>query len=93
MVEVTKAPRVALLNKIKDFEKDYVPRIKDQLETHKVLRSENTPIEWTIGLWVFAPKATLANLDSRMLTAGVKTSKVTALQDTMSPSAWNDRFR
>lgn len=93
MVEVTKAPRVALLNKIRDFEKDYVPRIKEQLETHKVPRSENPASEWTIGLWVFAPKATLANLESRMQTAGVKTSKVTPLEDTMAPSAWDERFR
>jgi hypothetical protein len=93
MVEVTKAPRVSLFNKITNFEKEYAPKIKEQLKMHKVPRRGNPTSEWTIGLWVFAPKANSANLEGRMQAAGVKTTKVTPLEVTMAPSAWNSRFR
>jgi hypothetical protein len=93
MVEVTKGPRINLLNKIRTFESDYAPRIKEQLEKHKVVHSESHANEWAIGLWVFAPQTALTNLESRIQAAGVKTSKVTALEDTMAPSAWDSRFR
>jgi hypothetical protein len=93
MVEVTKAPRVGLFDKIKKFEVDYAPRIKAQLEIHKVVQSESEIGGWAIGLWIFAPQATLASLETRMLTAAVKARKVTALEDTLAPSAWDFRFR
>jgi hypothetical protein len=93
MVEVTKAPRLSLFNKIRAFEGDYVRRIKEQLEKHKVILSKSPADEWAIGLWVFAPEKTLADLKSRMRDVGVKTSEVTALEDTLAPSAWDSRFR
>jgi hypothetical protein len=93
MVEVTKTPRPPLFNKIKAFEGDYVQRIKEQLETLKVLPSESPAAEWAIGLWVFAPEKTLEALKTRMRDAGVNTSQVTALEDTLKPSAWESRFR
>ena len=93
MVEVTKAPRARLFDKIKAFEGEYVPRIREQLVTHKVVPSESTIDDWAIGLWVFAPERTIAKLDGCMVAAGVKMPKVTPLEDTMKPSAWDDRFR
>ena len=72
MVEVTKGPRINLLNKIRTFEFDYAPRIKEQLEKHKVVHSESHANEWAIGLWVFAPQTTLTNLESRIQAAGVE---------------------
>ena len=93
MVEVTKAPRTTLFNKISGFEGEYVPRIRAQLVSHNVVPSESHVDDWAIGLWVFAPERTVANLERRMEEAGVGTRKITPLEDTLKLSAWDDRFR
>jgi hypothetical protein len=93
MVEVTKTPGLSLFNKIKEFEDKYVQRIKEQLEKHKVIPSESPGNECAIGLWVFAPEKALPNVKTRMRDAGVKTSEVTTLEETLAPSVWDSRFR
>ena len=92
MVEVTKSPRGGLFSKIKAFENDYAPRIRHQLQQHRVVRGDDPWTEWTVGLWVFAPGTAQANLESRMRTAGIKRPLVTPLEHTVSPD-WNARFR
>jgi hypothetical protein len=94
MVEVTKAPRSALFDKVRDFERDYAPRIRDQLEKSGVIRRPQSGDDtWAIGLWVFAPEATLPRIQQAMERAGVHKHCVTALEETLKPSAWENRFR
>lgn len=92
MVEVTKAPKGRLFGKFDAFEKDYVPRIKEQMQTHLVVRGDDPWSQWTVGLWVFAPAATLPGVKSRMDSAGVQKKLTTALEDTLIPN-WDVRFR
>ncbi|MGO9430784.1 hypothetical protein [Rhodoblastus sp.] len=92
MVEVTKRPRASLFDKIRDFEKDYAPRIRHQLQSMDVIR-ESVSEEWKIGLWIFAPKMDLEILKSKAQTCGVQTYRSTSLEETLDPSAWDTRFR
>jgi hypothetical protein len=93
MVEVSKYPQASLFNKIKMFKEEYVHRIRAQLENHKVLQRESSADDWSIGLWIFVPQTALAGLERRMQAADVEPRKVTALEDTLAPSAWGSRFR
>ncbi len=92
MVEVTKAPSGSLFSKISSFEQDYIPRIKDQLQRHHVVRGDDAWAEWTVGLWVFAPAVTLPGLKTRMQTANVQEWRTTSLEETPIPD-WEARFR
>jgi hypothetical protein len=92
MVEVTKAPSKRLFGKIDQFEQEYVPRIKDQLLQHRVIRGENPWDEWVVGLWVFVPAAAKRKLEDRMQSAGVPKFQVTPLEETTFPP-WDERFR
>ncbi|MBV9747420.1 MAG: hypothetical protein JO157_01275 [Acetobacteraceae bacterium] len=92
MVEVTKSPRGSLFGKIDSFEHEYVPKIKDQLREHRVIRGDEAWAEWAVGLWIFAPDTALSKLESRMRAAGVQKWLVTSLEKTTAP-AWEDRFR
>ena len=92
MVEVTKAPRTGLFAKINAFNEEYAPKIREQLQRLNVISGDD-PDGWTIGLWVFAPGTTVASLKNRLQTAGVQMADVTALEDTLAPSAWEHRFR
>ncbi|GGF19198.1 hypothetical protein GCM10011611_26370 [Aliidongia dinghuensis] len=93
MVEVTKAPRPALYSKIKGFESDYAPRIREGLARHKVVPAGGAPADWRIGLWIFAPKTALTNIKEQMEKAAVQLHDVTALDDTLASDAWGKRFR
>jgi len=93
MVEVTTAPGRKIFAKISQFQSEYAPRIRVQLKNSQVIKGENPECEWTIGLWVFAPGASLTKIQSRMDVACIQPSVVTALLDTLAPSAWSDRFR
>jgi len=92
MVEVTKRPRVSLFNKIRDFEKEYFPRIRHQLQGMDVIH-DGVAAEWKIGLWIFAPKMELEKLKSKAQKCSVQNYRFTSLEETLDPSAWNTRFR
>src|SRR5208337_815692 len=74
MVEVTKAPRHSLFQKISSFEVDYAPRIRDQLVRHTVIPSDGP---WEIGLWLFVPRDWQADMEERLRKANVGKSDVT----------------
>jgi hypothetical protein len=92
MVEVTKAPRGSLFNKISLFERDYAPTIRGQLVQHQVIREENSELKWTVGLWIFAPAEWKPKLEDKLRAASVGKFRVTSLEDTTFPS-WDARFR
>lgn len=93
MVEVTKAPRTGLFDKIAHFQQQYVPRIKGQLIDRGVATEEEFCRTWKIGLWIFAPEGTIASLRQRIEAAGVQPWQTTALEAAWRPDAWNERFR
>src|SRR4051794_15123895 len=81
MTEVTQRPGDSLFRKIKGFEADYLPRIKEQLISHRIIRDGNLE-EWSVGFWVFARREQLPQLETLMGNAGVQKFRLTALEDT-----------
>jgi len=91
MVEVTKAP-YGLRSKIAEFEGEYVHRIREQLALHHITPKIDKHPDWKIGFWIFVPKAEKAWVETKLTTAGVINSRVTALEDMMFP-IWKERYR
>ncbi len=92
MVEVTKSPRGGLYGKIEAFEGEYAPKIRDQMQLHRVVHEENPWAEWSVGLWIFAPEAALSALEARISRGGVQKWLTTSLESTLKPN-WEVRFR
>jgi len=90
MVEVTRAAK-GLSRKISEFSKDYSSRIQEQLVRHQVIPPGDT--DWKCGFWAFVPKQDCEDVRSRLRNANVQYSEVTALEETLDPTAWNRRFR
>ncbi len=60
MVEVTKAPASKIRAKRAEFHEQYVPKIKEQLEGHRVIGADRN---WRFGLWLFVPASAKTKLD------------------------------
>ena len=90
MVEVTRTPNRGLYDKITQFNEQYIPRIRKQLESHKVIRDWDEA-HWNIGFWVFVPSKQKLAVENRLEKAGVLKKEVTPLEETMFPT-WEKRF-
>jgi len=89
MVEVT-TRAVGLNHKIKEFA-DYAKRIRAQLVRHSVIPEHSE--DWKLGFWAFVPVQNCEAVRNRFKSASIGLSLVTPLEETMKPSAWEDRFR
>ncbi|MGO9848866.1 MAG: hypothetical protein ACLPKT_20380 [Methylocella sp.] len=90
MVEVTKRA-AGLRDKIEKFSKDYEGRIRKQLITAQIIPEGDTG--WKIGFWAFVPRDGCKETEDRLRKAALQVFKVTALEETLEPSAWDKRFR
>ncbi len=91
MVEVTKAP-YGLKGKISEFEKDYIPKIREQLIRHRVIRDIDADPKWTFGFWIFTIEKEKSWVEGALSAACIATSRVTALEEIAFPK-WEMRYR
>jgi hypothetical protein len=90
MVEVTKRA-TGLRDKIAKFSAEYENRIREQLKRDQVI--SESPKDWKIGFWAFVPKQDCEAIRERLRNANIAVFQVTALEKTLEPSAWDQRFR